>query len=100
MAGTSGSEITIPPAESTTTTTTTNAPVYYYDVDKVNCPGCTTFAADILAVSTVLLANGNYYNIGDGFVYRVNFGTGAGAPVVDLSVSATAGNDCGATCAL
>jgi hypothetical protein len=110
MAGTSGSTITIPPAENTTTTTTTTdtptttttttVPVYYYNVDQVNCPGCTTFAAGILAVSTILLANGDYYNIGDGFVYLVNFGTGAGIPVVDLSGSATAGNDCSGTCAL
>jgi hypothetical protein len=83
-----------------TTTTTTTAAVYYYDVDKINCPGCTTFSTGLLAVSPTLKTNGFYYNIGDGFVYKVNFGTGAGTPVVDLTGAASAGTDCSATCAI
>ena len=83
-----------------TTTTTTTAAVYYYDVDKINCPGCTTFSTGLLAVSPTLKTNGFYYNIGDGFVYKVNFGTGAGTPVVDLTGAASAGTDCSLTCAI
>ena len=83
-----------------TTTTTTTAAVYYYDVDKINCPGCTTFSTGLLAVSPTLKTNGFYYNIGDGFVYKVNFGTGAGIPVVDLTGAASAGTACSLTCAI
>lgn len=83
-----------------TTTTTTTAAVYYYDVDKINCPGCTTFSTGLLAVSPTLKTNGFYYNIGDGFVYKVNFGTGAGTPVVDLTGAASAGTNCAGTCAI
>jgi hypothetical protein len=95
---------TIPPTTTTTSTTsttsTTTAPVYYYNVDKVNCPGCTTSEAGVIAVSSVLLANFDYYNPGDGFVYKVNFGTSPATPVIDLTLSASAGTDCAGTCAL
>lgn len=84
----------------TTTTTTTTIPVYYYNVDKVNCPGCTVAAAGVIAVSVGLLANGDYYNPGDGYVYKVNFGISPAIPIIDLTGSASAGTDCGATCAL
>jgi hypothetical protein len=101
---TTTSTTTVSPTTTTTsttsTTTTTTIPGYYYNVDIVNCPGCGTFEAGVIAVSTVLLSNGNYYNVGDGFVYKVNFGTSPATPIVDLSVSASAGTDCAATCAL
>lgn len=90
---TTSTSTTTSTTSTTSTTTTTTLPLYYYNVDKVNCPGCTTAAAGIIAISTVLLANGDYYNVGDGYVYKVNFGTGAAIPDVDLSVNSSAGTD-------
>jgi len=84
----------------TSTTSTTTIPIYYYNVDKVNCPGCTTAEAGLIAVSTTLKTNDFYYNVGDGFVYKVNFGTSPAIPDIDLSVSGSAGTDCAGTCAL
>jgi hypothetical protein len=100
---TSTSTTTASPTTTTTaapTTTTTTPSLYYYNVDKVNCPGCTTAEAGIIAISPTLKTNNFYYNIGDGYVYKVNFGTGVAIPNVDLTGAASAGTDCAATCAL
>ena len=78
------------------------SPTYnYYNVDKYNCFPCSLNESGIVAVTTssISLTNGRYYNIGDGYVYYVNYSTGGPGPGIDLSLAASNTN-CSTACSI
>ena len=82
----------------TTTTTTLPSGYYYYAIDKFTCPGCSLNQSGLVGRSSTLKTNGYYYNIGDGYAYRVNYSTGGTAFDVDLDGAASSGTNCVGTC--
>ena len=88
----------------TTTTTTTAAPTYnYYNVTQFTCPSCTSPTGGIVARNNTTngtLTTGNYYNNGDGFVYRIDGYNAGTSYTINLDGSATSGTNCSATCAI
>jgi hypothetical protein len=88
----------------TTTTTTTAAPTYnYYDVTRFTCPSCTSPTSGIVARNNTTggtLTTGNYYNNGDGYVYRIDGYNAGPSYTIDLDGSASAGTNCSSTCAI
>lgn len=75
----------------------------YYVVDQYNCFPCTPYDEGLVARTTgsVTLTTGYYYNNGDGYAYYVRYDTATGPSyTVDLDNSATAGTNCGGTCAI
>lgn len=78
------------------------APTYnFYNVDKYNCFPCSLNDTGLVAVTTssISLTNGRYYNIGDGYVYYVNYSTGDTGPGIDLSDGASSTN-CSTACSI
>jgi hypothetical protein len=74
----------------------------FYYVDQYNCFPCSLAATGLYARTTAsfTLIGGHYYNNGDGYVYYVNYSIGGPSYTVDLDLSATAGTNCGLTCAI
>ena len=74
----------------------------FYYVDQYNCFPCSLAATGLYARTTAsfTLTGGHYYNNGDGYVYYVNYSVGGPSYTVDLDLSATAGTNCGLTCAI
>jgi hypothetical protein len=68
------------------------------------CPNCSGVGeSGIIARNNTTggtLVTGYYYNNGDGYVYRIDGYEAATIHTVDLDGAATAGTDCGATCAI
>jgi len=88
----------------TSTTTTTAGPTYnYYDVTRFDCPSCTNPAYSLVARNNTTggtLTTSNYYNNGDGYVYRIDGYNAGTSYTIDLDGSATSGTNCSATCAI
>jgi hypothetical protein len=87
-----------------TTTTTTSAPTYnYYDVTRFTCPSCTSPTGGIVARNNTTggtLTTGNYYNNGDGYVYRIDGYNAGSSYTINLDSVASAGTNCSGTCAI
>ena len=78
------------------------SPTYnFYNVDQYNCFPCSLYSSGLVAVTTssISLTSGNYYNIGDGYVYYVNYSTGNTGPGIDLSLAASNAN-CSMACSI
>ena len=91
------------PTPTPTPTVTPTTELYgYYNVSQYNCPGCSLNSGGLIARVTLptTLTNGNYYNIGDGYVYLVISGTGGSSYDVDLDGAASSGTNCSATCGI
>jgi hypothetical protein len=88
----------------TTTTTTTSGPTYnYYDVTRFTCPSCTSPTGGIVARNNTTygtLTTSNYYNNGDGYVYRIDGYNAGPSYTIDLDLAASAGTNCSLTCAI
>lgn len=84
----------------TTTTTTTTAPSgYYYSVTRYNCFPCSVSATNLLGSSPVALVNALYYNLGDGYVYYIDYVTAPG--LVDVYLNDSAYDiDCSSACSV
>jgi|688.fasta_scaffold188392_2 hypothetical protein len=75
----------------------------YYDVTRFDCPNCTNSTSGIVARNNTTggtLTTSNYYNNGDGFVYRIDGYNAGPSYTIDLDGSATAGTNCTLTCAI
>ena len=97
--GTSTSTIIVP--STTTTTTSIYYPTnYYYILIKYNCPGCTIAESFLLGRSSTYLVTGYFYNIGDGFVYKVTGPTTSDLYDVNLDGAASGGSLCENTCGI
>lgn len=96
--GTSTSTIPVP--STTTTTTTINYPTnFYYILRKYTCPGC-AMDVELQGRSSTYLVTGFFYNIGDGFVYKVTGPTTSDLYDVNLDGAATGGSGCENTCSI
>jgi hypothetical protein len=87
----------------TTTTTTTAVTYNYYEVTRFTCPSCTSPLSGLVARNNTTggtLITGNYYNNGDGYVYRIDGYNAGSSYTIDLDSVASAGTDCSLTCAI
>jgi hypothetical protein len=95
------SQTVIPVPSTTTTTTTIYYPTnYYYILTKYNCPGCTIAESFLKGRSSIYLVTGYFYNIGDGFVYKVTGPTTSDLYDVNLDGAASGGSLCENTCGI
>jgi hypothetical protein len=90
-------------AAPTTTTTTAGITYNYYTLTRYTCPTCSGPLGGLIGRNNTTggtLTTSNYYNIGDGYVYRID-GYSAGSYYdIDLDGAATAGTNCTLTCAI
>jgi len=97
--GTSQTIIVVP--STTTTTTTVYVPpapsYYYYTISVFPCFACNSTSTDIGRSSISLRAN-FFYNIGDGYVYRVDYEVSE-AVAIDLDGAAVA-TTCTGACSI
>lgn len=90
------------PGLSPTPTPTGGGLYNYYSITRYNCFPCSLNTYDLIGRTTspTTLTNGDYYNNGDGFVYRVESSTSGSGYDVNLDSSASAGTNCGLTCSI
>jgi hypothetical protein len=82
----------------TTTTTTSTVPTgFYYTATQVLCGNCPN-GTNITVYSPISLTEGFYYNIGDGYVYKILSSTSGPSFDVDLTGAASGGTNCNAAC--
>lgn len=88
---------------STSTTSTTTSTTYnYYNLTRYTCPSCTGPLTGLYGRTTnpTVLTTGYYYNIGDGYVYKVTSSSGGSFYDIDLDGAASSGTNCTGTCGI
>jgi hypothetical protein len=84
---------------STTTTTTTAGSSFYYNVDQHDCANSCAYVQSFVAVSSTALTVNRFYNIADGYVYKVISSTVAPDDGIDLT-GAPSSTNCTIACTL
>lgn len=82
-----------------TTTTTTTAAGFYYNIDQHDCANSCAFVQSFIGYSPSSLTTNVYYNIGDGYVYRIISSTSGPSYDIDLT-GANGSANCNIACSL
>lgn len=82
-----------------TTTTTTTISGFYYNIDQHDCANSCAFVQSFIGYSPTSLTTNVYYNIGDGFVYRIISSTSGPSFGIDLT-GANGSANCNIACSL
>jgi hypothetical protein len=81
---------------SPTATPTPTSTGNYYNATRYICPAGTGGATAVICYSPSSLTNGRYYNIGDGYAYKINSGTSGPSYDVDLTGACNSATGSGA----